>query len=121
MFSHDISSRASFPTKHKMRGTVSVGNRRVISFFLPTSLDPVLQCAGRKRRAEQELGQWVLIACWKSGDLGSFPYSLMDILSEILCLSLLLCNSIYSHAKMLSEMESKYLEKLVMFQQDCCI
>lgn len=67
------------------------GNRCVIFFFLPTSIDPILHCAGRKRRAEQELGQWVSIACWKSGDLGSFPYSPMDILSEILCLSLLLC------------------------------
>lgn len=43
------------------------------------------------RRAEQELGHWVSVVRWKSGDLGSFPGYPADMASDILCLSFLLC------------------------------
>lgn len=93
------------------------GNRCVISFFLPTSVDQIFNYTEVKRRAEQELGQWVSVACWKSGDLGSFPYSPTGMPSDILCLVSVKC--VYLRAKMLSELvlERKYLDKLVMFQQ----
>jgi len=44
-----------------------------------------------KRRAKQELGQWVSVVCGKLGNLGSFPHSPAGMLSGVLFLRFLLC------------------------------
>lgn len=92
------------------------GSGCVISSFLSILVDQILHYTGVKRKAEQELGQWVSVVHWKSGDLGTFPYFLTDMSSA--CVSCCV-KCVYLRARMLSELvlERKYLNKLVMFQQ----